>query len=302
VPAARRGSVVAGRSIRGLQPGRRQAFTRPSHLSGRYTQGYHRTAYDRVSRFRAGHGSIYSSVYARGQHWSQLRSSWLHSRGSYCSGFYGSPYYHGYYEDYYSYGFYGGYYYPVRPCYDIGIYFTYPMVSWFYTSYPDDSFYSSYPDVDYASYPVEPFPYYDTYYPTDTMRDIGVEASGYSAQEQAGFREAFVRMTQLLQEQISASLQATYTFAQGDIVINHYQNLSGQALLVEGFVTHDDLHVAFKAVLDLVNPVEGTLVFVPSNATPTEEDLAALKTINDRIIALGGDPMTAIDEPTAVQQ
>ena len=57
-----------------------------------------------------------------------------------------------------------------------------------------------------------------------------------------------------------------------------------------------DLHVAFKAVLDLINPAQ-TLVFLPKTQEPTAAELNLLDNMNQKIRLLGGDPNSVAQEP-----
>jgi hypothetical protein len=213
-------------------------------------------------------------------------------------------YYHNYYGNYWSHGFYGGYFYPVIPCYDITPYFYYPMVYWMYAPTYDNTYWSGwYGDTDYVSYPVDPFPYREVYYPTDVIRDLAIEVSAFSAERQSYFRKGMNNLTESLAQQLANDLNASIELGQNEVTVNHYQNLGNNAIIVEGSVDIDrdaeDIHVhsAFKALLDL-NDQGNTLAFMPIGQDPTAADLTSLSAINDRIQALGGNPFQADVEPT----
>ncbi len=95
---------------------------------------------------------------------------------------------------------------------------------------------------------------------------------------------------------LNANLSVAVQLDQGDVTINHYENLQNQAIEVEGYVDMGSTALAFKALIDLNDPSQ-TMVFVPTTQDPTDTDLATLDAMNARIVALGGDPMTAEQEP-----
>ena len=164
---------------------------------------------------------------------------------------------------------------------------------WLYNSAVDAEFYS---DWYGPSVTITPFPYAGAFYPTDDIRDMGVEISSWDADGQAHFRSSMDNFASSLAQAISLAVGPGFTFEANDIVIDHYVNLQNQAIVVEGFVDRGDLHLAFKALLNIADPSQ-TMVFVPTSQEPTPADLATLKAMNDRIVQLGGDPYTADVEP-----
>ena len=211
--------------------------------------------------------------------------------------YHNDEHYRYYYSGFYKHGFYGGYYYPVRPAYDIDVYFAYPTVSWMFNPSYDEAYYRAY-YPDYDQHPVEEDANVGVFYPTDSVRDMAVEVSAYPSATQANFRTGITNLTKALSQQVSDNLQSPITLETNDVVINHYKNLGGNALVVEGFFDRDDLHLPFKALVDLRNP-SNTTVFVPTAQDPTAEDLAILDNMNQTIVGLGGDPFTADQEPAA---
>ena len=85
-----------------------------------------------------------------------------------------------------------------------------------------------------------------------------------------------------------------------EIVVNHYENLQNQSIVIEGFVDQGELHVAFKGVLDLVDPAQ-TLVFLPKGQEPSAAELNLLDDMNAKIRKLGGNPEVVAAEPEQVK-
>jgi hypothetical protein len=214
-------------------------------------------------------------------------------------GFFNQEAYRYYYSGWFRHGFYGGFFYPVFPCLNIYNFFWFPLIYWMFTPDWDESYWTDYaPQWDSTtSYPTEPFTYAGVIYPTDTLRDLGIELSAMDSQTQANFRQALTVALNQLQDQVSSQLTDPIKLSRNEVVINHYQNLKNAAIVIEGFVSHGDAQYAFKALLDLVNPTQ-TLVFVPPAQNPADTEDPTLKAINDRIVQLGGDPYTADQEPT----
>ena len=209
--------------------------------------------------------------------------------------YYRNDHFRYYYSGWYRHGFYGGFFYPVRPILDIDVYFDYPAVSWLFNPYYDVDYYRAwYPDYD--QYPVTPFANVGVFYPTDTIRDVCVEVSSMPTPVQAKFRVGMSNLVQGLSKQLADNLQAPVVLAENDLVVNHYENLNGNAIVMEGFIDRGDLHYAFKALVDLQNP-DQTIVFIPTTQSPTDADLAALDAMNQKIVTLGGNPFTADEEP-----
>lgn len=211
-----------------------------------------------------------------------------------------SNHYHNWYNAWYHWGFYGGFWYPVRPFYAIENYFTYPVVQWFFV---DQAIVPQYYSNYYVSQPALPpacsetFPYKNIYFPTDTLRDLLVEVSGLPQELRCNFRAAVISMTSQLKDDVSNYFAVHLVFQPDDIVINYYQNLQNNAIVVAGFVNQNKINMAFEALLDLQNPNE-SIIFAPEGQTPTEEQLQVLNQLNERIKSLGGDPFTAQQEPS----
>lgn len=217
-------------------------------------------------------------------------------RGNAYHRYYHNGHYRYFYSQYFPYGFCGGYWYPCNPFWDIDLYFGYPIVYWFYLPTPEQTVYQAYYPTEYPQNPVAPFQFAGTFYPTETLRDLGVEISGLSYEVQGKFRQAVTTLTLQLVKQISETLKASFTLADNEVVLTRYENLQNRAIVVEGFVDRGDMHIAFKGDLDLNDPSK-TTVFVPSAEVPSPADISALKAVNDRIIEQGGDPFIIHVEP-----
>ena len=186
-----------------------------------------------------------------------------------------------YYSSYYDHGFRGGYAYPVRVDIAIHEHFWNPVVLWMYDDSDHTDFYCQYYGNSYCySYPIRPFRYARVYYPTDTMRDLAIEVSGMEYYRHTYYRTALEVLTDKLNAQISNYVSGRFYFGPNDIVINHYRNIGGGQVIVEGFVDRGDLHVAFKGHLDLENPYNSD-VFVPtvSEYSPVATGIAILNAI-----------------------
>lgn len=225
------------------------------------------------------------------------------TRGRVLTRYYANRNYRYYYSGWFPRGFYGGYWYPVRPCYDVQNYFVYPIVFWMFYSDDDyngyyDGYYPPWNEGSSQPTPTAPqqFPFAGVFYPTDTLRDLGMEVSAMTADLQANFRSGLTYFVQDLQDGISDQLTQPIVLQQQEVVVNHYENLQDQAIVLEGFVDRDGMHYSFKALVDLVDPTQ-TLTFVPSTQDPDSQDDPTLQLINDRIQQLGGDPYSADQEP-----
>jgi hypothetical protein len=171
--------------------------------------------------------------------------------------------------------------------------------------YPDDDtggYYNGYypPWNDGNPNPPPPpknFPFAGVFYPTDSLKDLGIEVSSMSNDLQANFESALTYFIQDLTDGISNQLTQPIVLQQQEVVVDHYENLQDQAIALEGFVDREGMHYAFKTLLDLTDPTQ-SLTFVPSSQDPDPTDDPTLQLINDRIIQLGGDPYTADQEPT----
>ncbi len=187
----------------------------------------------------------------------------------------------------------------MHPWYAIDTYFVYPMVNWMYVGKVDVEYYRTWYGADYDSCPVTTFAYARAFFPTQQMRDLGMEMSGLKASLQCGFRKAMVTMTQSLVDQVASQIGASFTLADSDIVVNHYQNLGNTGVEMEGFINHDTINLPFKAVLDLVTPAN-TYAFIPTQDEPNPADEANLGKVNAHIKKLGGNPDEVDDEPESL--
>lgn len=213
--------------------------------------------------------------------------------------------YYDYYRHYYRHGFYGGYYYPFRPCHNIHSYFSYPVIFWFFVAGPQPVVYSAYYPYAYsqsyydgytgdAYHPVTPpgiapFPFAEDFFPTDSLRDMGIEVSGMPFETQANFREGMIRFTSALQQEVANIFQIPFTFSSSDIVITHYENQQGAAIRVAGFINRSDQPLAFEGLIDLVRPAQ-SMVLVTSRADPSNSDI-------DRLGGFGGNRPEVIPPP-----
>jgi hypothetical protein len=217
--------------------------------------------------------------------------------------FWHNHHYHDWYRHWYKWGFYGGFWYPVRPYFDIDDYFDYPMVQWFYT---DDPITTDYYNDYYPAESVPPnscltsFPYTNIYFPTDTLRDLLIEVSGFSQNLLCDFRVSIINFTSQMQQTVSNTYSINFSFQQNNIVVNYYQNLQNKAIVIAGFVSQNKINLAFEGFLDLEQPNQ-TIAFAPKGQNPTDDELQVLEQLNDRIKSLGGDPFTAQQEPVQGQ-
>jgi len=273
--------------------------TSPSHLEGQYTRA-------NINNVAARRNSMQfsTSVYNRTTQVRNVYRSTFTQYNTYITNVYRNYYtndaYRSYYGQWFSHGYYGGYFYPVRYCANIDLYFEFPIIRWIFTpqdSVADNDFYQTWYGSDLNQYPVEPFNFAGIFYPTDTLRDLGYEIGALSAEAQSNFRTDLNFLGDRLTWIISEDQGQDFVPAADSMVINYYQNLQNQAIVVAGFVDQGDVHLPFEAIFDLVD-VQQTTVFAPTESAPTPDDLATLQEINQRIEALGGDPLTADIEPT----
>ncbi len=224
--------------------------------------------------------------------------NWLATRWGVCNGYYHNNAFRFYYSGWFNFGFCGGYYYPVRPFWQMDMYYYYPMIYWLYVDITDGDvpYYETWYGPDYPSCPVDSFKYRRAFYPTDTMRDLGIDMSALPADAQCRFREAMVNMTDSLVAKVSGVINASFTLHEFDIVVNHYENLQNQGVTLAGYVDRDNIHVPFQAFLDLANP-SATSVFVPTTQEPSSSQLNELEEQNDQVTNLGGNPNVIDIEP-----
>jgi hypothetical protein len=281
--------------------------TRPGHVVGHKNLSHleRRTTRDNINRAYKHATGLHRSPATNGRingwrhDYASRHNNYLRNRFATCGGFYRNDAYRYHYSHWFGHGFCGGYYYPVYPWYDIGSYFVYPMVNWMYVGAVDTDYYREWYGADYDVCPVKGFPYARAYFPTQQIRDLGTDMSALDAATQCNFRTAMVLMSKSIVDQVSATIAATYAVGDSDIVVNHYENLDNQSVVLEGFVTQDNINVPFKAVLDLVTPAN-TLVFMPKDADPSATQLNDLDNLNQQIKNHGGDPTVTDDEPDSL--
>ena len=141
------------------------------------------------------------------------------------------------------------------------------------------------------------FTYKNIYFPSDTLRDLLVEASAFPQNVRCNFRTAIINMTSQLKKTIDERFFILFSFKRNDIVINHYQNLQNKAIVVAGFINQGKIKVAFEALMDLRNP-NRSISFIPESSQPTDKQLQQLYQLTNRIRVLGGNPFTASQEPS----
>ncbi|OQW48570.1 MAG: hypothetical protein A4S09_04010 [Proteobacteria bacterium SG_bin7] len=190
------------------------------------------------------------------------------------------------------YGFYGGFYWNFRPVADIGVYFYNPMVSWFYSSSYDDYYYNTWYNSGITTYPQlrTPFPYTGAYYPTEEFRDLNLGMSQASLQTQVNYRTAMIDFTLQLQQQVSGILGYQAVLSTNDIVVTHYQQLSGDTgVVIEGWVSYQQQHsYPFKAYLNLYTGTANLFVTGNNGQFPSQTEIDTLNGLNSQIQDAGG--------------
>ena len=271
--------------------------SKPSHLAVPVTSRNLEQAKTTQASIREKHPKLVETVTGNARLYEQHYLSRVRERTSIYQRYYGTTEYRFFYGAYFQYGFFGGYYYPVRPRYDIHVHFTYPLVYWLYVDTLDEEYYRAWYGNDYEQYRFEVFPFARVFYPTDTLCDLMTEVSALSALQQHHFRLGLVNVVESLQSQISNYLVARFAFGDSDIVLTHYRNLDNKAIVLSGFVDRGELHVSFKALVDLEDNKQ-SLVFMPTSQKPVEQELETLTKINDRMRQYGVDPLQGDEEPT----
>lgn len=204
-------------------------------------------------------------------------------------------------ENWHQHYFYGGFYYGFHPCYDINIYFYNPMVHWFYVGAWDEHFYKTWYKTEYVAYPQlhKPFEYFGVYYPTDNLRQLLFGVSGMTVEKQAQFRTSIEDFTKKLTQQLANGLKQRVVLSKGDIVVTHYEVLGyDDAVVMEGFVTHQGKAYNFKGLLSL-EPSEEQQVFVATtvDAAPTGEQIQNLDSLHSAIDNIRGESATPAPAP-----
>lgn len=272
----------------------------PSHLTRRETNDSINQARHRWDSIRERQPDVVHQYHKYRDDYEKHHRHHLHRHFHRITGHYHNRHHRYFYSHYFRHGFFGGFYYPVRPCYDIHVYFGFPIVTWLFTDSVNPSYYRHWYD-DYDRYPVKPFRSARVFFPTDTLRDLGIEVSAFPSETQRSFRAAIVKLTEMLAQELANDLGTPITLRDSDVVMNRYENLRDQAVMIEGFVDRADIKAPFKALLDLADS-EQTLIYIPVNQEPTHADLGTLERINQRILSLGGDPYLAYEEPLRAVQ
>ena len=302
----RDGGVNPGRGpIHPDKPSRVVRHNIPSHMQRGPTARQIQNARRAVNTITRRDAGAIRSINKNSGEWRAAHRAGILQRSPIFRGYYRNAGYRDYYSHWYVDGFYGGFYYPVRDCDNIDTYFTYPMVYWLMDGSDDSGYWTKYyqnwgrtSKAPPQAYPVEVFPYAGIFYPTDTLRDLGIDVSTLSAEMQWHFRTAMNIFVQNLVQQLADEAGTAVQLGDNELVIDHYQNLNNHSLVIEGFVDHDGIQYAFKALINLDDPNK-TSVFVPTSDEPANDpNAAALTSMNDQIKALGGDPTTADEEPT----
>jgi hypothetical protein len=184
-----------------------------------------------------------------------------------------------------------GYYYSYRPVLDIDLYFWNPLVYWFYSSDYDSDYYSDWYGSDYVNYPEfsAPFNRAGIFAPTEDFRDLLLGLSDLDLYAQDNLVVGLTRLISQVEVQLNVQLGT------GDIVVDHYQVIDDDAVVVSGVIDQGDFDWPFEALIDLRDPNQN-IVFIPSSPydqDPSLADLAQLDALNNRIVDMGGDIETA---------
>lgn len=275
----------------------------PSHLANQFTQTNIQKAllWNKQFIHQPGNGKWIAMIHDYQQQYQNKFYANSIQRYKAYDHYWRSNYFHNWYSPWYQWGFYGGNWYPVRPFFSITDYFDYPEVQWFFVDEPQlPDYYKAYytKRALLAGLCAKPFPYKHVYFPTDTLKDLLIEVSGFTGNLCCNFRMALLTITSQLQQVIHVNFAIPFSFEQNDIIINYYQNLKNKAIVIAGFVNHNKINIAFEAYLDLENPAT-SIAFAPMSQIPTDDQLAVLKQLNNRIEVMGGDPFTAQEEPDA---
>jgi len=205
--------------------------------------------------------------------------------------------------------FYGGFYYGFHPVPDIQIYFSNPLVHWFYVGTWDDQYYHTWYAGEYSAYPQlnHAFKYYGIFYPTDNLRQLLFGVSAMPVDKQANFRDEISVFTENLTQQLANELRTHVVLSKGDMVVTHYENVGNDnAIVMEGFVNFQNHSHNFKNLLNLDDTDKASQrrvqVFVASSAAnpPTDEQLKMLDSLNASIDSIRGEA-TPVEVGGAVQ-
>lgn len=305
IPEPRPRQRVASERIGGVRPGLPVVIadpeyaiklTEPSQRRNAWTLRNFRLANETLAEHRRIDLSAFAVVDERAGRYRAAYGPRWRETGERLVGRYANPAYRYFTARWLAKGFFGGYFYPVRPEDDVTGYFDYPIANWLFSGAADRELYRAGVDATVTAYPVETFPYAGAYFPTETLRDLAVDASGLPPWRRATFREGLVAVTDQLAALVSARAKERYQFGDGELVVTHYENVRNEAYVIEGFIDGDALQVPFKALVDLdgASLCAAYAVFEPD---PAAQGTDVLDWMNERILQLGGDPYTAYAEP-----
>jgi len=205
-----------------------------------------------------------------------------------------------YWQTWHSHAFYGGFYYGFHPVPDINVYFYNPMVHWFYVSSWDPQYYHAWYADEYQANPEidRPFEYFGVYFPTDNLRQLLFGVSGMPVDKQAHFRSSIIDFTRKLTQQLANASRSHVALSKGDIVITHYEILGyDDAVVVEGFATHQKQAYNFKGMMSLTGQPEEKVFVTSTLEDPSPVDLRNLDDLNHSIDSIRGDVAVASPAP-----
>jgi hypothetical protein len=137
----------------------------------------------------------------------------------------------------------------------------------------------------------QPFKYNGVFYPTENLKQLLVAVSAMPIDKQVEFRRAIVKFKERLEDKVSAVTGKAIRLSKGDIVLTHYSLIGlDDGFTLEGFVSANGKPYNYKGFIDLVTP-RNSDVFVASNMNrkPANDEIAALKKLNNAITAAGGE-------------
>lgn len=205
-----------------------------------------------------------------------------------------------YWQTWHQHFFYGGFYYGFHPCPDINIYFYNPMVHWFYVSTWDPHYYHVWYADEYQASPQldRPFEYFGVYYPTDNLRQLLFGVSGMSVEKQNHFRLSMIPFTQKVAQQLANVTHQHVALSKGDIVVTHYEILGyDDAVVMEGFVTHQNQTYNFKGLIGLESQPEEQVFLAGTNDSPSPTELQNLDILNRSINDIRGETTNVVASP-----
>lgn len=289
------GGIHTGTAVFHTNPAHVTVHTTPSHWGGANWHANWGHAYTLHSTFVHTHVALVNNIHVWGNSWHTAHWAAFQTRYNRWH-YFGQDYFRFYYSGWFRFGWYGGFWYPVRPCWTIETYFEYPLVNWFYATTWTPDYWNAYYSETEPQGCSDRFPYAGIYFPTDSLRDMLVEVSGMEMDRRCNFRTGVILMTNSIRDQLSAQTGVAFTFNTNDVVINHYDNLQNQALSVAGIVDNGTIQIPFQGVIDLLD-ASRTVVIVAGGQNPTGDEVNQVQSMNQKVTALGGDPLTAAQEP-----